>query len=427
MDPQDEADGLAAELSFFEYGPEEQELLAELRPVLEKNADQLVSAFYRHLLSYGPTRQHLRDRKVTERLLVLQRRYLLSLAGPVVDAAYVQERRRIGEVHERIGLEPRWYLGAYALYTSLLAPLVCEACGDDLERAERTLVALQRLIFFDVQLAMERYIARREEELEYLNQQLAASGRQLAQDLQSTGSELRRTTERARSAERLASIGTLVAGLAHEIGTPMGVIQGHAKLLESAVADEAGRWRLRTIQEQIGRISRIMQSLLNMARPARNRRGPVPLLPLVDGTLTFVTETLARRGITTERAVTDPGLAVLGDPERLQQLLLNLVLNAADAMLEGGHLRIACAPAGEGEVEIRVADTGEGIPEVQRERIFDAFFTTKEAGHGHGLGLAVVHGIVTEHRGEIEVTRSGPQGTEFRIVLPGVGEADATG
>jgi signal transduction histidine kinase len=418
VDRHEAPDALATELSFFEYGERERELLGAMGPILEKHADQLVAAFYRHLLSYPETRHHLRDRRVTERLLEMQRRYLLSLAGPRIDADYVEDRRLIGDAHERIGLEPRWYLGAYALYLSMLTPLVCECAGGDLDRAERTLVALQRLLFFDVQIAMERYIARREVDLETLNQQLADSGRQLAHDLETAGSELRRTAERAHAAEQLASIGTLVAGLAHEIGTPMGVIQGHAKLLESSVSDDAALWRLKTIQDQIARISRIIQSLLNMGRPSRGRRQPVALPPLLDGTLAFLTEKLSRRAIEVARRYEEPPATVVGDPERLQQLFLNLFLNAADAMPDGGELGVACLEHGEDAVEVRVADTGEGIPEGQVDRVFDPFFTTKEAGHGNGLGLAVVQGIVADLGGEIEVARTGPEGTEFRILLP---------
>src|SRR5262245_55989851 len=112
--------------TYFEYGEEDRRILGELRSVLEKSADSLVAAFYRHLLSYPTTRNLLRDPEVKERLLGKQRSYLLSLAGPEIDAEYVAERKRIGQTHERIGLEPSWYLGAYALYLSLLTPLVLE-------------------------------------------------------------------------------------------------------------------------------------------------------------------------------------------------------------------------------------------------------------------------------------------------------------
>jgi len=418
-------DDLAARIAYFEYTESDRELLAGLAPALEKHGDTLVSAFYRHLLSFAETRHLLRDPAVKERLMRKQRAYLLSLAGPEIDAAYVKQRHRIGEIHEQIGLAPTWYLGAYALYLSLLTPIIFEEFAGDPDRSERTVVALQKLILFDSQLAMETYIERRERELEYLNDELSLSGREMARDLESQGAELRRTTERARVAEHLASIGTLVAGLAHEIGTPMGVIQGHARLLETKVADEQSRWRLHTIQDQIGRISKIIQSLLNMARPSRRERIPVALEPIVENTLSFLEEKFERREITVSRSF-EAAPEVMGDPERLQQLFLNLFMNAADAMPEGGELRLGVEPGAEGTVLVTVADSGAGIAASDLDRVFDPFFTTKPAGEGNGLGLAVVQGIVTDHGGEITVS-TGPQspdsgndtpGTCFHISLP---------
>jgi signal transduction histidine kinase len=408
---------LEERVTYFDYGEDDRRVLAELNAVLEKNADSLVAAFYRHLLSYPATRQLLRDPEVKERLLGMQRYYLLTLAGPEIDEAYFTERRRIGQTHERIGLEPSWYLGAYALYLSLLTPLVVERFGSDVPRAERALMALQKLLLFDASLAMDDYIERRERDLEALNRELATSGRQLARDLETRGVELRHTAERARAAEHLASIGTLVAGLAHEIGTPMGVIQGHAKLLESKISDEQAQWRLRTIQEQIARISKIIQSLLNMARPSRSTRGPIELAPLLDETLAFVSEKLGRRGIVARASYAEVP-SVRADRERLQQVFLNLFLNAADAMPDGGELRVAVSPAGDREIAVDIADSGSGISEADVAKIFDPFFTTKTAGEGNGLGLSVAQGIVTEHGGTIAVESHAGRGTRFRVVLP---------
>ncbi len=229
--------------------------------------------------------------------------------------------------------------------------------------------------------------------------------------------DLQRAEQRVEAAEELASVGTLVAGLAHEIGTPMGVIQGHAKLLEKHVTNEKAQWRLKTIQEQIGRISKIIQSLLNMARPKASERIPVALEALVETTLSFLSEKLARRRVDVVRRF-EPTSSVTGDPERLQQLLLNLFLNAVDAMPDGGELQLRLRPDGKAGVLLDVSDTGTGIPSENLDRIFDAFYTSKEAGKGNGLGLMVASRIVADHGGTIQVESSVGQGTAFHVHLP---------
>ena len=404
-------------LAFLDFGARDLELLAELRPILAEHADALVAAFYRHLLSFPATRELLREPAVKERLMASQRQYLLSLTETDLSEAHLADRRRIGEVHERVGLGTSHYLGAYGLYLSLLTPLVLAFAGDEPGRAEGLLGALHKRVLLDAQLAMDAYMERREQDLEYLTRELSESGRELARDFESQGAELRRASERVRHAERLASIGTLVAGLAHEIGTPMGVIQGHARLLESTVQGEQGQWRLRTIQEQIERISRIMQSLLNMARPSSGRRGPVSLESILESTVSFLSEKLERRGI---RAIVDveDAPSVRGDPERLQQLLLNLMLNAVDAMEGGGQLRLSLATDSSGDALVSVHDTGEGISAADQARIFEPFFTTKPAGEGSGLGLAVAHGIVSDHGGQLSVESEPGKGTTVHIRLP---------
>lgn len=411
------ANDLQERLSFLNWTEEDRERLLALRPLFEKNADDLVEAFYRHLLAFPSTRGLLKDPQVKRRLLDAQRSYLLSLADPSLDGAYLAERRSIGETHERIGLEPRWYLGAYSLYASLLLPVICRSLDHDPDAAHGAVVSLQKLLNLDAQIAMEAYIDRHSRELEYLTEELASEGRRLARDYEDQTQELRSTEHRARAAEELAAVGTLVAGLAHEIGTPMGVIQGHAKLLEGKVSDDSARWRLRTIQEQITRISRIIQTLLNLARPQPTQRTPVELAPLVEATLSFLQEKLRRREIRVETDLADAS-SILGDRERLQQLFFNLFINAADAMPNGGELRVHIAPADDDVIELRVADSGVGIAPEVREHVFDPFYTTKPAGEGNGLGLMVAKGIVSDHGGTIEIEPGRAEGTEFVLRFP---------
>jgi len=415
--PVEAKDDLELRVAFLALAPDDLARLASLRPLLERHADALVSAFYRHLLSFEPTRHLLADADVKRRLLSKQREYLLSLADPEITAAHIEERVRIGVTHERVGLAPRWYLGAYSLYFSLLSPLVCEEYSGDPDRVAQTLSALMKVLMLDAQLAMEAYIDRHQCELEYLNQELAAAGSELSQQVRETRNVLRQTERRAQAAETLASTATLVAGLAHEIGTPMGVIQGHTELLESSVSDERGRGRLRTIREQVERITRIIHALLTSARPRETELQPIALEPLLDTSLSFLAEKFRSRGIVVVRRFgAAPG--ILGDGEKLQQLFLNLLLNAADAMPQGGTVEVsleATAPAG---AVVRVRDTGTGIPPEKLAQIFDPFFTTKPAGQGNGLGLVVARSIAADHGTDLEVTSEAGEGTEFRIEFP---------
>jgi signal transduction histidine kinase len=410
-------------LAFLNFTGEDEQCLCALEPVFERHAERLVQAFYRHLLSFRETRALLADPVVKNRLIVRQREYLLSLAGTQIDESYIVDRRRIGETHERVGLGPGWYLGAYSLYYSLLLPVISETYRDDPARSERAATALMKVLMLDAELAMEAYMESREVELEHLNRELAAMGRDLQREYEEQSSELREISQRARAAEELASVATLVAGLAHEIGTPMSVIQGHTELLESSLVDDQARKRLKTIQDQVDRISNIIQTLLSLSRPRELIRAPVNLREVMEQTLEFLSEKIRKRAIQVVRRTEEVPL-VSGDHEKLQQLFLNLFLNAADAMPEGGTLTVTLAPA-EGEaVRVSVSDTGMGIEAERLSEIFQPFHTSKAAGEGSGLGLAVAHGVVQEHGGVIEVESTLGHGTRFELLLPCKGEPE---
>jgi len=404
-------------LAFLDLNHQDFEALRSLRPVLEDHADHFVAVFYRHLLSFDETRELLMDAEVKRRLLLKQREYLLSLTDGVVDDAYVADRLRIGYTHMRVGLGPGWYLGAYALYMKLLVPIVLESYRHEPARLEHALLAMYKILMLDSQLAMEAYIERRQQQLEYLNRELGEASRQLRQVYDQQSDELRQTSQRAQAAEELASVATLVAGLAHEIGTPMGVIQGHAELLESSVHDERGRWRLQTIRDQIDRIANIIQTLLNMARPEAREHIPVDLEAVLHRSLAFLSEKFRSRGVEVQLSIEGP-TQTIGDAEKLQQLFLNLFINAADAMPEGGDLTVRAFPTANQRIAIEVTDTGQGMPDDVRARAFEPFFTTKEAGHGSGLGLMVVEGIVRDHGAQIAVESTPGKGTRFVLTFP---------
>ena len=219
---------------------------------------------------------------------------------------------------------------------------------------------------------------------------------------------------------RLASMGQLAAGIAHEVNNPLGILLLHANLvLEECEEQSQIHEDLETIVDQANRCKRIISGLLNFARQSRVVRQPTDLAGLVKKVLhtTPVNEGVE---VQVEDQLKDPVAEI--DSDQIVQVLTNLLSNAQQAMPEGGTVAVGLSDTPE-EVIIRVSDTGSGIPEENMAKLFDPFFTTKQVGMGTGLGLAVTHGIVKMHRGQITVEsnsdrKAGPTGTTFTIKLP---------
>src|SRR4030095_1764809 len=208
-------------LGYLGLDPEDLNLLAELRPVLEAHVDDIVEAFHRQLLLFPETRRLFLEPHAKERFVAGRRHYMLSLADTHFGDDYLRERERSSVIQERSGLGPEWTIRLAVLYFTLLAPVVGREFAHDLEKTTRIVTALAARLALDVEVAVESYIERHEQGPSYLADELARQSRILQRTLREQGLALQQTTARARAAEELASIATLVAGLAHEIGTPM--------------------------------------------------------------------------------------------------------------------------------------------------------------------------------------------------------------
>ena len=220
-----------------------------------------------------------------------------------------------------------------------------------------------------------------------------------------------------RRAERLAELGTLASGMAHEIGTPMNVILGRAEYLLQRAADGGMKKGLTTIITQVERITKVMNQLLAFARRRTPERRAVDLGEIVDESLEMFQERITQSRITVDMTIESSLPPVRADRDQLIQVLINLVMNSIHAMPEGGRLRLSLAREGR-SVCLGVSDTGHGMPEEIRSKVFEAFFTTKDFGKGTGLGLTVVKGIIEEHGGTIAVESAVDKGTTFWIRLP---------
>ena len=233
-----------------------------------------------------------------------------------------------------------------------------------------------------------------------------------------------------RQSEKLASVGQLAAGLAHEIGTPLNIIGGRADFLlrrQRSAAEISDN--LQTIHSQIDRIAGIVRQLLEFSRRREPAIRAVELKPLIEKIASLLEHKIAERQVSVDYQIPAGLPCIAGDPDQLQQVFLNLFLNALHALPPNGQIRIRAKLVENGAVSIPVEDArrglqvefednGTGIPAHQIGQVFDPFFTTKDVGEGTGLGLSVSYGIIKDHGGEIRVDSQVGQFTRFTIFLP---------
>jgi two-component system NtrC family sensor kinase len=243
----------------------------------------------------------------------------------------------------------------------------------------------------------------------------------------------RSSEQRVLQNEKLAAVGQLAAGIMHEINNPLATIAACAAAIEGRIdggADPAVVEYLDIIEKEVERCTRIVDGLLEFSRPhgAGKPKRLVEMNALVDRTLFLLKHHKRFKRFAVQMELSPAALNVLGNEEQLLQVLMALMLNAVDAMRDGGQLSVRSRPGigdspsgppgGPREAVLEVADTGHGIPESELGKIFEPFYTTKPPGQGTGLGLSIAYGIVQEHGGRIEVESEPGQGSLFRVALP---------
>jgi signal transduction histidine kinase len=304
-----------------------------------------------------------------------------------------------------------WTAVASAAYCSYLYPALQEY---DLTSSGVAELALRIMFFFLAAMLVNRFAqeSRRQTRLY----------QDLAEQLAETNRQLKRAQEEARRSERLAALGQLSAGLAHEIRNPLGVIKGSAEMLTQKLqeSDELARELAGYISTEVNRLSALVTQFLNFARPLYAELHTADLTALLDRVLKKVGEHWKGKPVHVERAYSSGLPLVPLDESLCEQAFLNLVQNAYEAMEErGGSLRVEVAPAVQNNhagVAVRLTDNGAGIPEAIREEIFNPFVTTKKTGVG--LGLSIVSKIVDGHHGSIRLDQGPQGGASFTIFLP---------
>ena len=251
-------------------------------------------------------------------------------------------------------------------------------------------------------------------------------------DLRAKTEELRATTQQLWQAARLAGVGELAASIAHELNNPLATVSLRVEgVLAKTPPDDPRRRPLEVIDQEVGRMARLVANLLQFSRAGRDQVSTVDLCEEVAKTIELTDHHLRKRGVRVETAFAPGVPPIHADRQQLRQVFLNLFTNAADAMPDGGTLtarvRPGKVPGGRPAVVVEVADTGVGIPAELLDRVFEPFFTTKEEGKGTGLGLAICRRIVEQHHGSLEVESAVAAGTTIRVTLPVRNDANVVG
>lgn len=308
-----------------------------------------------------------------------------------------------------------WTTAASLAYVSLLYPALQEY---EITPEGYGILAIRVLFFYVAAFLVNRFAVENRQQVRRLQD--------LSEKLEETNRQLRRAEADARRAERLAALGQLSAGLAHEIRNPLGVIKGSADLLnrkvarsEPLVAELAGY-----ISSEVNRLNALVVRFLDFARPSRLDLSRQNIPEIVDRAVEAATASFPNTGVRIAREYSPNVPEIPADPQLCEQVFVNLITNAIQAMQaqDGAaekSLRLAVVPEtsnGEPGVGVIVEDTGPGVPPESREQIFNPFFTSKK--DGVGLGLSIVAKIVDDHRGRIRLEENTPHGARFHVFLP---------
>ena len=308
-----------------------------------------------------------------------------------------------------------WTTISSLAYLSLLFPALQEV---DVTPEGKGILAIRVLFFYIAAILVNRFAVENRRQVQRLQD--------LSDKLEETNRQLRRAEAGARRAERLAALGQLSAGLAHEIRNPLGVIKGSADMLnrkvagsEPLVAELAGY-----ISSEVNRLNALVVRFLDFARPSNLELRPAGISEIVDRAVEAASASIPNSGVKIERHYAPNLPEIPADPQLCEQVFVNLITNAMQAMLAQEDssektLRLSIGPEsshGESGVGVIVEDTGPGVPPESREQIFNPFFTSKK--DGVGLGLSIVAKIVDDHRGSIRLENNTPHGARFHVFFP---------
>ncbi|MBI4595661.1 MAG: GHKL domain-containing protein [Candidatus Tectomicrobia bacterium] len=408
--------------AYLDFTERDLQALTELKPIIEDNLDYLVEGFYQKLLKWERTRAFFKDEATVNRLKLAQRNYLMSLVAGEYDEDYFQSRVKIGKIHNIIKLIPWFYLGAYNLYHRLIYPLIFRAYYPDSEKIEETILALDKIMNLDTQLAMETYFEAYKGELTQLNQQLEEANKYLEMQV------AKRTEELERKNQELSAINSdleaFVYTVSHDLKAPILTMHGFTNLLLESYSDcldDKGKDYLDRISKNVKRMDSLIGNLLKLSRIRyeTHEYAEVSFQKIIEEACETLHKKLVDSGM--EVVLREPLPTIYCDEIRLTEVMVNLLDNAikyrkVDAQ---GRVEVSARETGH-DHEFCVRDNGTGVDPEYADKVFELFQCFHEGcqGESTGVGLSIVKRIIEKHRGKVWLESKMGEGAAFFFTLP---------
>jgi signal transduction histidine kinase len=392
--------------AYLEITPDDERLLREAHPLLQAHAGPIIDRFYDYLLAHEHTRRMLSEPGLVERLKKLQVRYFEELTSGTYDLTYFENRLRVGAAHNRVGLAPEWYLGAYTKYLHIVSEVLIRAFGRDYERFFQTLISLTKVINLDMSLALDAYIHGAQDSLHRQKVALEAANAQL------------RKLEASRH--------QLTDMIVHDLQNPLAGIAAFLKVLEPS--EHLSPSIREALQEALRRCNDLSQMILNVLQVSRVEEGKlVTYVEDVDlarvASESVVAFKLAAEvdGRTVEAEV-PPSAPIRTDQSLVRRILYNLIKNGLRHTPKGTRVVVRVERSAAGGARLTVCDDGPGIAPAAQPLLFDRFGAPalRQAGLrvDSGLGLAFCRAAAEAVGASIRVESDGRSGTAFIIDFP---------
>lgn len=413
---------IEAKKVYLDFTESDLKALLSLKPIIEENLESLVNGFYLKLLRLDDTRRFFKDEATVERLKLAQRRYLISLVSGSYDEEYFLSRVKIGQVHHLIRLTPCLYLGAYSLYQRMIFPLIFKAFGSDYEKIQKAILALEKIINLDMQLAINAYSEAYNEELTLLNQGLEVAKRDLE------GQVAKRTQELAAKNEELTMMNSeleaFVYTISHDLKAPVVTMTGFSSLLlerYSDCLDEKGRDYLNRIHKNVKRMDRLIHDLLKLSRISyeTHEYSKVDFQQIVHEASDTLQQKISDSGI--EIILRPPLPNIFCEETRLTEVMVNLLDNAIKFRGNNSNPRVEIsAQEKEDYYEFCVRDNGIGIEPEYSTKAFELFQSHHEScqEESTGVGLSIVKRIIEKHQGKVWLESKKGEGASVFFTLP---------